>query len=473
MDFRGKRVVILGLARQGIALARYLVGQGARVTVSDAKPAEALGAGLAALAEYGRTNVSAPPIEYALGGHPPTLLDGADLLYLSGGVSADLPLAREARRRGIPLCNDSQIFLEATPARVIGITGSAGKTTTTTLVGKMALTHLSPSPDASFRVGRGGRWVRLWVGGNIGNPLLADVSEMRPDDLAVMELSSFQLEIMTVSPHIAAVLNVTPNHLDRHGTMEGYTEAKSQILRHQTPDGIAVLGLDDPGANGFAPLVRGRLAWFSARAEVGDGAFLRNEAVMLRSGEREEKVCEVAKIRLPGRHNVLNVVAACAIASAAGVPPEAMREAIREFTGVEHRLEFVRERNGVKWYNDSIATAPERAVAAIHSFHEPIVLLAGGRDKKLPWDEFARLVRDRVKHLIVFGEARGLIERAARSEGYAAITACERLADAVTAAAQIAQSGDVVLLAPGGTSFDEFVDFAERGVKFRELVREL
>ncbi|MBI3764588.1 MAG: UDP-N-acetylmuramoyl-L-alanine--D-glutamate ligase [Chloroflexi bacterium] len=477
MQFHGKRVVILGLARQGIALARYLAGQGARVTVSDAKPAEALSAGLTALAEYGRINASAPPIEYVLGGHPPILLDGADLLCLSGGVSADLPLAWEARRRGIPLSNDSQIFLEATPARVVGITGSAGKTTTTTLVGLMAgsgwpradgggqPTAIGNQPSAISQ--------RVWVGGNVGNPLLADLGEMRPGDLAVMELSSFQLEIMTVSPHVAAVLNITPNHLDRHGTMEAYAEAKSHILRHQSSGGVAVLGLDDPGAKGLAALVRGRLVWFSRQAEVSDGAFLRSEAVMLRTDGREHKVCDVAEIRVRGRHNVLNVLAACATSGAAGVPPEAMRQAIGEFTGVEHRLEFVREWNGVKWYNDSIATAPERAVAAILSFHEPIVLLAGGRDKKLPWDEFAVLVRERVKHLIVFGEARGLIESAVRSEGYAAITLRERMADAVTAAARIAQSGDVVLLAPGGTSFDEFVDFAERGVKFREMVKAL
>lgn len=469
--YRGRKVVILGLARQGTALARYLAGKGARVTVSDLKPAEQLPASLAALADL--------PIEYALGGHPASLLDGADWLCLSGGIPNDLPIVNEARRRGVALSNDSQVFLEATPATVIGITGSAGKTTTTTLVGKMALTPY-PAPRPPSMTGKGERgFGRVWVGGNIGNPLIAEVDAMQPGDLAVMELSSFQLEIMTLGPHVAAVLNLTPNHLDRHGTMAAYTQAKSQILRRQSADGLAVLGRDDPGARGLAPLARGRVLWFSREAEVPEGAFVREGEVHLRLAGREQTVCPVDEIRLRGGHNLLNVLAACAISGAAGVAPEAMRAAIRDFAGVEHRLEFVREWRGARWYNDSIATAPERSVAALRSFAEPIVLLAGGRDKQLPWDEFAREVRRRVKHLVLFGEAAPLIEahvkadRSAGGEYPQTITVCGKMAEAVSAAARLAEEGDVVLLAPGGTSFDEFADFAERGRLFREWVLEL
>ncbi len=474
-DYQGRRIVILGLARQGVALARYLAQAGAHVVVSDLRTRNKLAANLAALNDL--------PIEYVLGGHPPTLLDGADLLCLSGGVDANIPLAQEARRRGVPLSNDSQIFLEACPvgATTIGITGSAGKTTTTTLVGRMLAPLTTAegggdvSPEAQWSGEGPGVRGRTWVGGNIGNPLIADVHQMRAGDVAVLELSSFQLEVMTRSPHLGAVLNITPNHLDRHGTMEAYTAAKNHILLHQSAGDIAVLGLDDPGARSLSSLVRGRLVYFSREASVDAGTCVRGETLVFRWDGREQTVCAVKDIRLRGRHNVLNVLAACAISGAAGATPEAMRAGLGGFTGVEHRLEFVRERGGVKWYNDSIASAPERVVAALNSFEEPIVLLAGGRDKKLPWEEFASLARRRVKHLVLFGEAGPLIQRAVEAVNVdrARYTLCAGLAEAVRVAASIAASGDVVLLSPGGTSFDEFTDFAERGEKFKEWVREL
>jgi UDP-N-acetylmuramoylalanine--D-glutamate ligase len=459
-DYQGKRIVILGLARQGVALAQYLAGQGARVVVSDLQPATSpkLAANLAALSNL--------TIEYVLGAHPLSLLDGADELCLSGGVSADLPLAQEALRRKIRLSNDTQIFLEACPAGVltVGITGSAGKTTTTTLVGQM----LTRQPAGGGPVSRA-----VWVGGNIGNPLIADVDRMRPGDTAVMELSSFQLEITTLSPQVAAVLNITPNHLDRHGTMAAYTAAKSRLLLYQSADGIAILGRDDPGANGLAPLARGRLAYFSGDGPVDEGACLRGETVVVRWAGREHEICTVKDIRLRGWHNVVNVLAACAISRAAGATPEAMRAAIADFTGVEHRLELVVERNGVKWYNDSIASAPERVMAAIRSFDEPLVVMLGGRDKKLPWEALAQLAQKRVKYLVLFGEARTLIQNALEAAGVgpSQYAVCARLAEAVSVAAQAAEPGDVVLLSPGCTSFDEFQDFAERGDKFKEWVK--
>jgi len=474
VSYRNKRIVILGLARQGVALARYLAQAGASVVVSDSQPAERLRANLAALADL--------PIEYVLGGHPPSLLDGADLLCLSGGVSADLPLAQEARRRGAPLSNDSQVFLENCPpgVQVVGITGSAGKTTTTTLVGRILGVERGAWSVERHEKSVTPHILRLtphavWVGGNIGNPLIADISRMRAGDVAVMELSSFQLEIMTQSPNVSAVLNITPNHLDRHGTMEAYTAAKSRILLHQAADDMAVLGLDDPGARGLAPLARGRLMYFSGEDLVEQGTYLRGETLVLRWQGREQAICELKDIRLRGRHNVLNVLAACAVGGPAGATPEMMRAAIAEFTGVEHRLEFVRERDGVQWYNDSMASAPERVIAALKSFDEPIVLLAGGRDKKLPWEGFARLAKTRVKHLVFFGEAGPLIQRAVEAAGMerAQYTRCEKLVEAVSVAVRQASRGDVVLLSPGGTSFDEFKDFAERGEKFKEWVRQL
>jgi UDP-N-acetylmuramoylalanine--D-glutamate ligase len=468
MNWRDKRVVILGLARQGTALARYLAGQGARVTVSDAdetvvsSPAGQLTEALESLRHL--------TIEYVLGGHPLTLLDGADVLCLSSGVPVDLPIVREAGRRGILIANDSQIFLEAAPCKVIGITGSAGKTTTTALTGMMIQTD------------RG----HVWVGGNIGRPLLNDLAEMKPDDLAVMELSSFQLEIMTVSPPIAGVLNITPNHLDRHGTMDVYIAAKSQIVHHQNAGDIAVLGWGDENARSLGAAAPGQVWWFGVEPPTAEsaGTFLRDGVIYLRDGERERSVCPVSEIRLRGAHNVLNVLAACALSGAASIPPEAMREAINKFPGVAHRLELVRERDGVQWYNDSIATAPERVIAALNSFTAPIVLLAGGRDKKLPWGELMALARQRVKTLIVFGEAADLIAGAAEAENQKVegrvykmtpkllkVEKVETMAEAIDKAAEIAEAGDVVLLSPGCTSFDAFKDFAERGEKFSERVK--
>jgi len=291
----------------------------------------------------------------------------------------------------------------------------------------------------------------------------------------VMELSSFQLELMTRSPHIAAVLNVTPNHLDRHGTMLAYTEAKSHILRHQTPDDVAVLGLDDAGASALAPFTPGRVAYFSAEQPVEAGAFLQGDTLLFRWQGVTTPVAALADIELRGRHNVLNVLAAIALSGAAGAGTTAMRAGLVGFRGVTHRLELVRERGGVRWYNDSIATAPERVIAALRAFDEPLVLLLGGRDKHLPWGELAALVRDRVKAVVLFGEAGPLIEQALTAAGVPAARRTRRatLAEAVSAAAEQAAPGDVVLLSPGCTGYDAFRDFAERGDLFRQWVQAL
>lgn len=457
----GKCVVVLGFARQGKALARWLPTVGARVVVSDAKTAEQLQLNPA---EY-------PSVEFVLGGHPETLLEGADLLCLSGGVPNDLPIAHLARRYGVPLTNDAQLFLERCPAPVIGITGSAGKTTTTTLTGEI--------------LKRAGH--KTWVGGNIGDVLLHVLPIIQPSDRVVMELSSFQLELMSVSPPISAITNITPNHLDRHGTMEAYAAAKANILRFQGVNDCAILGWDDGvtrqlGESGIFP---GRIAWFSGRDMVPDGAFLAGERLLL-VGEASydgapHVICERKEIQLRGDHNVLNVLAACAITGAAGVKPEVMAEVIREFRGVPHRLEIVRVKDGVTYINDSIATAPERVLAALKSFEEPLVLLLGGKDKDLPWEQLIALALTKTSQIIAFGDTTK--EKSAAEKVVKAVksltgrddlvTVVKTLDEAVTAAAKVAQAGDVVLLSPGGTSFDAYVDFAERGEHFRKLVNGL
>ena len=413
-----------------------------------------------------RQELEGLPIDYVFGGHPAELVEDADLLCLSGGVPADAPLAKLALEKGIQLSNDAQLLLEASPAPVIGITGSAGKSTTTALVGSMALA------DARWSEGQ------VWVGGNIGRPLLEDLDEIQAGDLVVMELSSFQLELMTLSPQVAAVLNITPNHLDRHQTMEAYTAAKERILSFQSADDLAVLGRDDPGAWDLRSKVRGRLLSFGFEEEgAWAGTFLQSGSVWLRDEEGEHELFKETAMELRGQHNLLNVLAASAISAAIGITHEAMEEGVRSFRGLPHRLEFVRRVNGADWFNDSIATAPERAIAAMHAFDEPIVLLAGGRDKDLDWDTFADEVCKRVDRLILFGEAASKIasyfgprrdRKLPRS-----IDIFDGLDGAVQAAARIARPGDVVLLAPGGTSFDEFFNFEARGERFRELVQAL
>ena len=405
-------------------------------------------------------------VSYVFGEHPLSLLDGTEALFLSGGVPIDLRIVSEAVSRGIQLSNDSQMFLDLCPAPVIGITGSAGKSTTTELVGRMA-------KEAGKRNN-----TCAWVGGNIGRPLLKDIDRINGEDWAVMELSSFQLELMVSSPHIAAVLNITPNHLDRHKTMQAYQEAKARILAFQAEDDIAVLNRDDVRSWALKSDVKGRSLAFSLR-ELGDeeGAFVASDQVWFRESGRDVSICPLSVISLRGRHNLENVLAACAIAVGAGFPVEAMKEGLRGFIGIEHRLEFVRRIKGVDWYNDSIATSPQRAIAAMKSFDEPIVLLAGGRDKDLPWEEFARFVTDKVDHLILFGEARELIESTVRAAGVIdkpySIQGVETLGQAVELASEIVEEGDVVLLAPGGTSFDQYIDFEQRGDEFRSLVENI
>lgn len=456
VNWSGKRVLILGAARQGLALARWLSIHGAHVTLSDSRSADELRLARESLAEY--------PIEWALGRHPLELLDSTDLLCLSGGVPLTLPIVAEAIQRGIPLSNDSQIFMEVVPCRTIGITGSAGKTTTTTLVGKMAANAYGD---------------RAYTGGNIGDPLINYVDDMSAKDIAILELSSFQLEQMTISPNIAAILNVTPNHLDRHGTMEAYTAAKAHILEFQSRDDIAILGRDDAGAWSLRHKVMGKLLTFSLHElEEGlNGAYYHDGLLNLRDGNAYLPLILREKIWVRGDHNVLNVLAAFSIGHAAGFPLDSMLEAVEEFRGVEHRLEFVRELRGVRWYNDSMATAPERSMAAIRSFDEPIVLLLGGRDKNLPWEDLMLLANERVDHLVLFGEAAGKIEKAIEGYGPApqrfTVARADGLHAAVQLAAEVAEAGDVVLLSPGGTSFDEFKDFAERGERFRTWVQEL
>ncbi len=471
---RARWVLILGAGRQGASLARFYARHQARVVLNDRRPLKDLAAAWRAL--------QGVPATWVAGGHPRFLLQGPEVVAVSGGVPLDVPVVEEARRRGLPLVSDAGLFFATAPCPTVGITGSSGKTTTTTLVGRImaaaarAVRGIAysqpkglPLPSPQFRY--------AWVGGNIGNPLLHEVFAMAPEDVAVMEVSSFQLEVAHASPRVAVVLNITPNHLDRHGTMEAYIAAKARLLEHQTRDDVAILGWEDPEAWRLRERVRGRLVGFGLTPPPAGvaGVYLRTTHFVARTEDgSEQPLLPVAAVALRGRHNRLNVAAALAVAWVLGVDPTCMYAGIAGFKGVPHRLELVRVHRGVAWYNDSIATSPARVLAALAAFeHEPLILLAGGRDKHLPWDALAREVRRRVRHLILFGEAADLIRRAvaeAPGPGPETITQVPDLAAAVQQAAALAEPGSVVLLSPGCASFDQFRNFAERGEKFRQWV---
>ncbi len=463
MQLRGKHVTVVGLAREGVALVQYLGEQDAHITVSDAKTEDALAPFLA--------QIQGIPVRLSLGRHAPEDFRQADVIFISAGIPTDLPPLVEARQLGIPISSITQLFLELCPAPIIGITGSSGKTTTTTLIGE-------------FLKAQGGR--QVIVGGNIGRTVLGDLPHITPDSIVVLEMSFNQLEIMTRSPHIALLLNITPNHLDRCGTMEVYTECKRQILYHQRPDDFAVLNPDNPPSAESRACTPGSVLWFSRRHPVDAGAFLDDGWYVLRDlAGRTTRICRAEQTIIPGDHNRENVLAAIAATSLVGVQPEAMTRVISSFPGVAHRLQYVAEINGVRYINDSIATAPERVMAALKVYEQqkqPLVLIAGGRDKHLPWEECAERIARQAHALVLLGEATELIASAisaARERVPVAEQALQEvfraasMADAVHAAASFARPGDVVLLSPGGTSFDLFIDFADRGEQFAREVKAL
>lgn len=452
-DLKGKKATLVGLgARTHVALARFLVQCGADVTISDAKPAEKLSLEIGLLGDL--------PIRLSLGGHCPQDIETADIVFVTPGASRDLPVLQSAEARGVLLSSEIELLFRLCPAPIIGITGSSGKTTTTTLVHEMLKAD--------------GR--HTFIGGNIGTPLIERLDLMRPDSWVVLELSSFQLEHMNESPRVGAILNITPNHLDRHGTMARYVTAKRNIVLHQHPDDWAILGADDQVAHGLLDDCPGRVALFSARRAVAEGAYLDGEDFCLRHCDTETVLCTRHETPLLGDHNVINILAAAAISAVAGVGAEPIKSVIRSFRGVEHRLELVRELKGAKFYNDSIATSPERTMAALNSFNPPIILIAGGKSKHLPVDALATRIVSRVRFLILMGELGQELEAAVRAipgGSSIPIVQCQTLEDAVGKAYEVASTGDVVLLSPGGTSFDMFRDFEDRGRQFKALVDSL
>ena len=451
MGLNGKKVLIIGAARSGIAAARFLLAHGAVVALTDQKPLEKWTPEALALRESG--------VGLLPGEAPGWLLDQLDLVVVSPGVPANIIPIRYAERAGAEVIGEVELAARFLKGRIIAITGSNGKTTTTSLIGELLR-------DAGLPV---------QVGGNIGKALISMVETSRDDGWTVAELSSFQLEtIKTFHPSIAVVLNVTPNHMDRYETFTDYAAAKHRIFMNQTPEDIAVLNADDPTVSSWAKGLRARVMSFSVRKELEHGVFLRDRDLIFRGGDGEKVLLRVDEMKLRGLHNVENTAAAFAAGIAAGASVESMNGTAKRFDPVEHRLEFVAEIGGVKFYNDSKATSVDATLKALEAFaREPgkVVLLLGGRGKKAPYAPLDSLVREKVRKLVLIGEDAETI--ASELGSSAPFERASDMKDAVARSFKSAERGDVVLLAPACASFDMFESFEQRGKVFKEEVAAL
>ena len=448
-SWAGRRVVVVGMAKSGIAAARLLHAVDADVVAVDAKPVEALGREAAALRAAGVTFVSDVVGQRAF--------DGAALVVVSPGVPLDSAELAPARARGVPLIGELELGWRAMQAETIAITGTNGKTTTTALTG--ALLAEQPRP--------------VLVGGNIGTPLAAHALTFPVDGLVVAEVSSFQLEtIETFQPRVAAVLNVTPDHLDRHGDFAAYADAKARIFLNQTPADCAVLNADDPATAALAPRTRAHVLWFSRQRVLDHGVFVRDGFIVAKLNGHVEAMLPLAEIGLRGQHNVENVLAATACALWLGLGGVAIRRAVGRFRAVAHRIEFVRDLAGVQFYNDSKGTNVASTIKALESFDERVVLIAGGKGKGQDFGPLGDAAHGRVGHAVTIGEDGPKIAAALRAAGIA-VSAAPTLAAAIATARADARPGDVVLLSPACASFDMFQNYEHRGDVFKQLVHQL
>ena len=445
---RGSHVVVAGAARSGLAAAALAARRGARVTVSEARTAAADPAGMAALRRLG--------VAAEFGGHRPATFDAADLIVLSPGVPPRIPVVARARAAGVPVISEIELAARWLRGRVVAVTGTKGKSTTTALSGRMLDT--------------GGH--RTVVGGNIGAALSSQVDDSAPDVIHVVEVSSFQLELTaTFRPWIAVCLNLSPDHLDRHGSLEEYARAKARIFANQTSDDAMVINADDPRVLEMARGGRARALRFTVSRTLPEGVHVTAGAIAHRSGGEDRPLVPLSAVRLPGRHLLSDVAAAAAVGTLAGVDPGAMTRAVQSFAGLEHALEFVAEHGGVRFVNDSKATNPAAARAAIECFDRRLVVILGGRFKGGRMADLRAPLRARGAAVVAIGEARPRVREALA--GAAPVVDADTMADAVAAARKLAAAGGTVLLAPACASLDMFSDYAERGRAFKEAVGRL
>ena len=450
MELKNKRVLVVGLGKSGKSAALFLRDCGARVTVSDVRSAEALAGEIPALLDAG--------IMVETGGHGLLTFRRQDLIVVSPGVPYDTPELKQVRAFGLPIIGELELAIRFLQGQVVAITGSNGKTTTTALLGKIFADVGGPT----------------LVGGNIGTPVIDLIAQSTPQTVSVLEVSSFQLEtVVEFRSHIAVVLNITQDHLDRHGTFENYAAMKARITAQQTADDFFVLNAEDKPTQMLAARTKAQVFWFSGRRAIKQGAFVHGESVVFlpRENAKPEPVMPLAQIPLKGAHNVENVLAAVCAARLGGVAAESIRASVAGFKAVEHRLEFVATVRGVAFFNDSKATNVDATKKALEAFPGGVHLILGGKDKNSDYTELADLIRARVKIVYTIGSAAEKIER--HLTGVVKIVSAGTLDSAVRQAAQLAVAGDVVLLAPACASFDQFTSYEHRGRVFKELVQGL
>jgi UDP-N-acetylmuramoylalanine--D-glutamate ligase len=450
MDLHNKRVLVVGLGKSGVASALFLQARGARVTVSDAKPQDQLGQEIPVLLDHG--------IAVETGGHGERTFRGQDLIVVSPGVPVDSPPLVQARALGESVIGEIELASRFLPKEIVAITGSNGKTTTTTLAGEIVAAGGFP----------------VVVGGNIGTPAISLVERATADTVVVLEVSSFQLEtIETFRAKVAVVLNITPDHLDRHRTFAAYTDAKARIFENQEADDLAVLNADDPTCAGLAGRTRAQVFWFSRKNEVKQGAYLRDGRVLFRDGrdKGQREIMLASEIPLKGAHNLENTLAAICVGALMGCEAGRIRKAVQDFKAVEHRLEYVATIRGVEYYNDSKATNVDATIKALESFPANIHLILGGKDKDSDYTLLNDLLRRRVKRVYTIGAAAEKIESQVKPA--TEIDQSVTLETALKRAAATAEAGDVVLLAPACASFDQFKNYEHRGRVFKEVVRAL
>lgn len=451
MDFKGKTILVLGAGISGISVSRILRGYGASVILSDAKPANKINHDLSGLTASGVT--------LALGQkQDESLLQDVDYLVLSPGVSIYSPLVEAASGKGIVVMSEVEVAYRICKAPIVAITGTNGKTTTTTLTGEI--------------IKAAGQ--EVVVGGNIGQALSKEVQDVSAEGVVVAEISSFQLEgIIDFRPRVAAILNLTPDHIDRHRTLDTYREMKERIFANQRPEDYVVLNYDDSAVRAMAKRAPSQVVFFSRLEELDSGVYVKDGVIRIRWQNKTVNVCPVTDLKIPGSHNVENALAACGVAYFAGAGPDAMARVLKSFTGVEHRIEPVETINGVTYYNDSKATNPESSIKALEAFPGHIILIAGGRDKNTDLTEFMQLTEQRVDHLILLGEAAERFGQAAVQHGVSQIHYVKDYAVAVKLAHDLAKAPQIVLLSPACASYDMFNNYEERGRAFKDLVRRL
>lgn len=453
---KGKYVAIMGMGVSNTPLIRYLMDLDANITVFDKKTEDELGKSL--IEEYVLQGV-----QFSLGENYLDNLHGYDVIFRSPGIRPDIPPIQKEVERGAILTSEIEKLIELCPAKIVGVTGSDGKTTTTTLIYMML-------KEEGYN---------CYLGGNIGTPLFAKIDDMTPEDIIVLELSSFQLMTLTQSPNIAVVTNVSPNHLDIHKSYEEYIEAKKNIFRFQNPNDVVVLNYDNDITKDFAFEANGEVRFFSRKQELEKGVFVENNAIKIIDENGKKDVIDIDNILLLGMHNVENACTAIAAVKNL-VNTKTIVKVLTTFKGVEHREEFVRELNGVKWYNDSIGSSPTRTIAGLASFKTKVVLIAGGYDKHLDYTDMGKYILDHVKVLILMGQTKDKIKNATLQEiekrdndVELPIFECSTLEEAVKIAYENSKDGDIVFFSPASASFDMFKNFVERGKKFKEIVNNL